>query len=144
MYRNYNSITKKSRVISCHSLFTAWECKQTRLLLNFVPTISFTSSQFPAYEKRQWYIFSLRNLASVNLVIDLMVRVVDKWCVTDFSKLKVFLSYFKISVLVKKMTLFKFLRPIVHWRKTQTEICSVDLYYFRAQSNIYDGDFSQK
>ena len=144
MYRNYNSITKKSRVISCHSLFTAWECKQTRLLLNFVPTISFTSSQFPAYEKRQWYIFSLRNLASVNLVIDLMVRVVDKWCVRDFSKLKVFLSYFKISVLVKKMTLFKFLRPIVHWRKTQTEICSVDLYYLRAQSNIYDGDFSQK
>ena len=144
MYRNYNSITKKSRVISCHSLFTAWECKQTWLLLNFVPTISFTSSQFPAYEKRQWYIFSLRNLTSVNLVMDLMVRVVDKWCVTDFSKLKVFLSYFKISVLVKKMTLFKFLRPIVHWRKTQTEICSVDFYYLRAQSNIYDGDFSQK
>ena len=38
----------------CHSLFPAWECKQIRLLLNFVPTIDFTSSHFPAYEKRQY------------------------------------------------------------------------------------------
>ena len=48
----YHGITKRSRAISCHSLFTTWECKQTWLLLNFVPTIDFTSSQFPAYEKR--------------------------------------------------------------------------------------------
>ena len=53
LYRNYHSITKKSRAISCHSLFPAWECKQTWLFLNFVPTIDFTSSQFPAYKKRQ-------------------------------------------------------------------------------------------
>ena len=54
LYRNYHSITKRSTAISCHSLFPTWECKQTWLLLNFVPTIDFTSSQFPAYEKRQW------------------------------------------------------------------------------------------
>ena len=53
LYKNYHSITKKSRAISCHSLFPAWECKQTWLLLNFVPIIDFTSSQFPAYEKWQ-------------------------------------------------------------------------------------------
>ena len=45
LYRNYHSITKKSRAIGYHSLFPAWECKQTWLLLNFVPTIDFTSSQ---------------------------------------------------------------------------------------------------
>ena len=54
LYRTYHNITKKSRVISCNSLFPAWKCKQTWLLLNFVPIIDFTSSQFPAYEKRQW------------------------------------------------------------------------------------------
>ena len=54
LYRNYHSVTKKSRAISCHSLFPAWEGKQTWLLLNFVPTIDFTSSQFPAYGKRQY------------------------------------------------------------------------------------------
>ena len=53
LYRNYHNITKKNRAISCHSLFPAWECKQTWLLLNFVPSIDFTSSQFPAFEKRQ-------------------------------------------------------------------------------------------
>ena len=58
-YRNYHSITKKSRAISCHSLIPAWECKQTWLLLNFVPIIDFTSSQFPAYEKQQWAFGSL-------------------------------------------------------------------------------------
>ena len=51
--KNYHSITKTSRVISCHSLCPPWECKQTWHLVNFVPTIDFTSSQFPAYEKRQ-------------------------------------------------------------------------------------------
>ena len=51
--RNYHSITE-SRAISCYSLFPPWECKQTWLLLNFVPTIDFTSSQFPADEKRQY------------------------------------------------------------------------------------------
>ena len=45
--QKYHSITKKSRAISCHSLFPVWECKQTWLLLNVVPTIDFTSSQFP-------------------------------------------------------------------------------------------------
>ena len=54
LYRNYHSTTKKNTAISCHSLFPTWECKQTWLLLNFVPTIDFTSSQFPAYEKRQY------------------------------------------------------------------------------------------
>ena len=53
LYKNYHSITKKSRAISCHSLFPAWKCKRTWLLLSFVPTIGFTSSQFPTYEKQQ-------------------------------------------------------------------------------------------
>ena len=44
--RNHHSVTKRSRAISCHSLFPAWECKQTWLLLNFVPTIDFTNSHF--------------------------------------------------------------------------------------------------
>ena len=35
------------------TIFPAWECKQTWLLRNFVPTIDFTSSQSPAYEKWQ-------------------------------------------------------------------------------------------
>ena len=52
--RNDHRITKKSRAISYHSLFPPWECKQTWLPLNFVPTIDFTSSQFPGYEKRKW------------------------------------------------------------------------------------------
>ena len=52
LYRTYRGITKKSRAISCQSLFPAWECKQTWLFPYFVPTVGFTSSQFPAYEKR--------------------------------------------------------------------------------------------
>ena len=52
--RNYHSITKKSRAISSHRLFPPGECKQTWLPLNFVPTIDFTSSQLPGYEKRKW------------------------------------------------------------------------------------------
>ena len=51
--RNYHSIRKKSRTITCHSLIPAGKCKQTWLLLNFVPTIDFTSSQFPTYKNRQ-------------------------------------------------------------------------------------------
>ena len=54
LYRNYHSITKNSRVNSCHSLILTWECKQTWLLLNFVPTIDFTSSQHPAHGKLQF------------------------------------------------------------------------------------------
>ena len=46
LYRNYHSITKKSRAISCHSLFPAWECKQTWLLLNFIPTFEFFNHVF--------------------------------------------------------------------------------------------------
>ena len=65
---------KKSRVISFHSLIPAWECKQTWLLLNFVPTIDFTSSQFPAYEKRQYP----ENFAF--LILKILVLVTRKVC----------------------------------------------------------------
>ena len=44
LYRNYHGISNNSRAISCHSLISTWECKQTWLLLNFVPTIDFASS----------------------------------------------------------------------------------------------------
>ena len=64
LYRNYHSITNKSRAISCHSLFPAWECKQTWLLLNLVPTIDFTSSQFSAHG--QWQ-FSSKCSPSFNI-----------------------------------------------------------------------------
>ena len=53
LFRTYHNITKKGRAVSCHSLFPVWERKQRWLLLNFVPTIDFTSSHFLAYEKRQ-------------------------------------------------------------------------------------------
>ena len=43
-----------------HSLFPAWECKQTWLLPDFIPTINFTSSQFPAYEKQKFGVFPVR------------------------------------------------------------------------------------
>ena len=39
-----HGISNNSRAISCHSLISTWECKQTWLLLNFVPTIDFASS----------------------------------------------------------------------------------------------------
>ena len=44
LYRNCHGISNKRRAISCHSLISTWECKQTCLLLNFVPTIDFASS----------------------------------------------------------------------------------------------------
>ena len=45
--RNYHSITKKSRLINCHSLFSAGEYKQTWLLLNFAPQSILLVPSFP-------------------------------------------------------------------------------------------------
>ena len=45
--RNYHSITKKSRLINCHSLFSVGEYKQTWLLLNFAPQSILLVPSFP-------------------------------------------------------------------------------------------------
>ena len=75
LYRNDHSITKQSKAISCHSLFPAWECKQTWLLLNFVPTINFTSSLFLAYEKRQLgYVLASTNVYELPKLQALIVQ----------------------------------------------------------------------
>ena len=46
LYRNYHSITKKSRAISCHSLFPAW-C--------VLRESSFTSNQFFVLNLDDWF-----------------------------------------------------------------------------------------
>ena len=132
LYRNYHSITKKNRAISCHSLFPAWECKQTWLLLNFVPTIDFTSSQFPSFEKRQncqFWLFG-RNLPKK----DFSSLKQKKWTAPLNSAYSNY-SWYQISAETNKFDFFwtKFAQKGCF--RSKTEKVSTNCYQFKNVEN---------
>lgn len=70
---------KKYQTTSSHTLFPAWECKQIWLLRSFLPTIDFTSPQFPQSEKQPL------STASIYFEIHYVFLVL---CVTNFHQLR--------------------------------------------------------
>ena len=98
LFRTYHSITKKSRAISCHSLFPVWERKQRRLLLNFVPTIDFTSPHFLVYEKRQLGVNLLGEFILLSHLFFKLNHLLIKFLNNTYSAQNALGNYINISI----------------------------------------------